>query len=347
MKIVQQISLLLCSLWIISPSFSQGGTLDGEIGFQYVKAEYLFETNRFDECIQEYNQVILKNPGYKDALVKRATAKYNLAAYKGAKQDVIQFIEINGITAQAAFILGKTENAMGNDVSAIQSISAAIGLADQSEYYELRATLYEKNGELLKACEDFQEAAALGSALGQQKNKSLCGGGKTKTSPQVIKPNNPANTVPTNNEPANDQGNTTVPDTNQPTENESNPTDINSDPYAQGYDDPTIPKEDDFAQSVVIDEELSIDIYGQGLGRRSITATPSILIIADESGSVTLDICVNNLGEVTKAEFNVTMSTIAKKSMVNLALRKAKEFVFEKSVYTNQCGYMVFKIKAN
>src|SRR5690606_24107231 len=163
-------------IWMASPSFSQGGNLDGEIGFQYVKAEYLFETNRFDECIQEYNQVILKNPGYKDALVKRATAKYNLAAYKGAKQDVMQSIEIIGITAQGAYMNGKTENAMGNDEDAIRSVSAAIGLEEQSDYYELRATMYEKPGQLLKACEDYQEAAALGSALGQQKNKALCGG---------------------------------------------------------------------------------------------------------------------------------------------------------------------------
>lgn len=345
MKMMQQFGVIFSFIMLFVHSMTgQGGSLDGEIGFQYVKAEYLFETNRFEECVQEYNLVIAKNPGYKDALVKRAMAKYQLTAYKGAKLDALQSIDILGITAQAAYVLGKAENAMGNDEAAINSISAAIGIDPQTDYYELRGTLYEKNGQLLKACEDYQEAASNGSALGTQKAKMMCGGMKTKHTPPVIKPKKQEETPPVN-EP-------TQEDTNNPGDGAQDSTETGggetgSDTPTEVVDDPTIPKEDDFAQNVVIDEELSIDVYGQGLGRRSITTTPSILIIADESGSVTLDICVNNLGEVTKAEFNATMSTIAKKSMVNLALRKAKEFEFEKSLYTNQCGYMVFKIKAN
>lgn len=344
MKILQQYGMVFSLIIFFSfHGKAQGGGLDAEIGFQYVKAEYLFETSRFEECIQEYNMVIAKNPGYKDALVKRAMAKYQLAAYKGAKMDALQSIDVLGITASAAYILGRAENAMGNDEAAINSLSAAIGIDPQTEYYELRATLYEKNGQLLKACEDYQEAASNGSTLGKQKANMMCGGMKTKHTPPVIKPKKQEDTPPVNDQqPVEDP--TSEPESGEnagaeETSTTENPTEV--------VDDPTIPKEDDFAQNVVIDEELSIDIYGQGLGRRAISTTPSILIIADESGSVTLDICVNNLGEVTKAEFNATMSTIAKKSMVNLALRKAKEFVFEKSLYTNQCGYMVFKIKAN
>lgn len=322
----------------------QGGGLDAEIGFQYVKAEYLFETNRFEECIQEYNQVIAKNPAYKDALVKRATAKFNLAAYKGAKMDALQSIDLTGITASAAFVLGRSEHAMGNDDAAIPSLSAAIALDPKVEYLELRASLYEKSQLLLKACHDYNEAAKLGSAVGEQKSRQLCGGySKPKTTPPVLKPK----PQPQESEPQADNqpdDNTTVPADNGTNEQPENPdTSANEEPAH----DPTVPGEDDFVQGVDIDEELSIDIYGQGLGRRKITLTPSILIIADESGTVTLDICVNNLGEVTKAEFNAEKSTIAKKSMVNLALRKAKEFTFEKSVFTNQCGYMVFKVKAN
>jgi tetratricopeptide (TPR) repeat protein len=322
--------------------FGQGGNLDGEIGFQYVKAEYLFETSRYEECITEFNQVILKNPAYKDALVKRAIAKYQMAAYKGAKMDAIQSIDLKGITATAAFILAKAENALGNSEQAINSLSAAIGLEQNVEYLELRASLYEKDQLLLKACQDYNEAAKLGSSIGVQKSNALCGGYKQKPGTPVLKPKpQMENTQPTQTDPVQNE----PEDTGSSTENE--PTDTAEEPTETPVDDPTIPKEDDFRQMVEIDEELSIDVYGQGLGRRKITVVPSILIIADETGTVTLDICVNNLGEVTKAEFNGTMSTIAKKSMVNLALRKAKEFTFEKSVYTNQCGYMVFKVKAN
>jgi tetratricopeptide (TPR) repeat protein len=324
-------------------SLGQGGGLDEEIGFQYVKAEYLFETGRFEDCINEFNQVIAKNPAFKEALIKRATAKYNLGAYKGAKMDALLSIELKGITADGAFILGKSENAMGNDEAAINSLSASISLKPELEALEIRALLYEKNEQLLKACADYNEAARMGSSKGEQKSRSLCGGYKSKINPPVLKPKpqdeNTNPPVDTNEEKGQDTS------SDEQSEND-NTTDEETSPSTEPMEDPTIPKEDDFAQNIVIDDDLSISIYGQGLGRRKISDTPSILIIADETGNVTLDICVNNNGEVTKAEFNGTMSTIAKKSMVNLALRKAKEFVFEKSSYTTQCGYLIFKLKA-
>lgn len=336
---------LFANCFILLLSFGicgQGGGLDAEIGFQYVKAEYLFETSRFEECIFEYNQVIARNPSYKDALVKRGIAKYNMAAFKGAKMDALQSIDLKGITPDAAFILGKAEHTLGNVESALNSLSAAIALEHGVESLELRAKIYESTQQLLKACQDYNAAARLGSAVGEQKSKSLCGGYQTKVNPPVLKPK----PLPEKSEPQRDENNSgneddEVEDTDMSdTQNPDQLPDRNT-------EDPTIPEEDNFVQYVSIDEELSIDIYGQGLGRRRITTTPSILIIADESGNVTLDICVNNAGEVIKAEFNATMSSIAKKSMVNLALRKAKEFEFEKSVYGSQCGYMVFRVKAN
>lgn len=342
---IHLIALFLCYVSIILPDSLSGqvGGLDAEIGFQYVKAEYLFETNRFEECIQEYNQVIANNPSYKDALVKRAMAKYNLAAYKGAKMDALQSIDLSGITAAAAFILGKSENAMGNAEAALTSVSAAIAIEPKTEYLEWRASMYEKSQQLQKACQDYHDAAKLGSALGQQKSTQLCGGYKPKTLPPVLKPK----TQPQDTQPSEDD--TTKADDTVPAGDESNQQNdrVDTEGNEAPANDPSIPAEDDFVQGITIDDELSIDIYGQGLGRRNIAVTPSILIIADESGNVTLDICVNNLGEVIKAEFNAEKSTIAKKSMVNLALRKAKEFTFDKSLYTNQCGYMVFKVKAN
>jgi hypothetical protein len=48
---------------------------------------------------------------------------------------------------------------------------------------------------------------------------------------------------------------------------------------------------------------------------------------------------------VIKAEFNSRLSTIAKKSLVSLAMRKAREFEFSASSYDMQCGLMIFEIK--
>ena len=117
----------------------------------------------------------------------------------------------------------------------------------------------------------------------------------------------------------------------------------NSDPV---YDE-NIPKNDDSVNSFVIDEDLTISISGQELGLRKIKEVPSILILADENGKVTVNICVNKEGVVTKAEFNGTLSTIAKKSLVSLALRKAKEFEFTPGKYDIQCGIMEFNIKGS
>jgi len=337
------------SFLCIKNSIAQGG-IDEEIGFKFVKGEYLFDTGRFEDCIIEYNQVIANNPSYKNALIKRAMAKYALAAYKGAKLDAIQFIELKGINAEVAAILGKIESSMGNDDAAINSLTASISLdPSESSIFELRAGLFEKNQMLLKACQDYEAAAKLGSAMSLQKVKMLCGGSNVtktpRTNPQI--PEKPKDTVYT--PPLSEgQAPTNADDSlNSPTKSDDTEVEQDESEEEQEVDDPTIPKEDNFKSTIVIDDELTIEYYGQELGRRKITETPSILILADEDGTVCVDVCVNSNGKVLKAEFNPRLSSIAKKSLVSLAIRKAQEFTFEKSMYNSQCGYMVFKIKVN
>jgi hypothetical protein len=43
-------------------------TLDEEIGFLFVKAEYLSETGRYDEAVSNYNKVILRDSLYRSSL---------------------------------------------------------------------------------------------------------------------------------------------------------------------------------------------------------------------------------------------------------------------------------------
>ena len=71
---------------------------------------------------------------------------------------------------------------------------------------------------------------------------------------------------------------------------------------------------------------------------------PNILILSDTDGTVSVDICVNKRGKVESAEFNSKLSTIATKSLVSLAIRKAKDFWFESNDYKEQCGVIMFKI---
>ncbi len=100
----------LCSIICFSCvmlSSGYGQTLDEEIGFIYVKAEYLLETGRNDEAVTNYNLIIAKDPGYKEALIHRGKAKFALGAYKGAKNDAMQSIDLKGIMPENAALLGR------------------------------------------------------------------------------------------------------------------------------------------------------------------------------------------------------------------------------------------------
>ena len=346
--------------------FSQA--LDEEIGFIYVKAEYLFETGRFEEAITQYNQVIAKNPTYKAALINRGKSKYQLAVYRGAKIDAIQFMELKGITAESAALLGRAFSSLSDVNAAINSLSAAIAIDNQNpSYYEWRAAVYETDDKILKACQDYEAAMNLGSQTAELKSRSLCGVSKTRPVAQ----NRIQNSLPPDSQLPEEISNNSQTNTSTSTIPENRPTEVTNNPsvvidngqnrsdtptftdtsHIMDNNDPIIednlPKEDDFANSFVIDEDLTIEISGQELGRRKIKETPSILILADESGRVTVNICVNKAGVVTKAEFNASLSTIAKKSLVSLALRKAKEFEFMPGQYDLQCGFMVFKVKGS
>ena len=331
--------------------FSQN--LDEEIGFIFVKAEYLYETSRYEDAIVQYNLVIIKDPKYKDALLKRATLKYKLAAYKGAKLDAMQAIDLLGISGSAASILAKAEFGMNQLDLALNNISAAIALVpDDAENYELRAKIYEMQGQMIKACGDLEKAILSGSVTAEAKARSLCGYVKNQT---------PVNIIPTSNVQNNQNTETAEVVTpvqgaeiSQQTQNEEQRksesdqgTIPEENPITEATEDETIPKEDNFISALDIDDDLIIEIYGQGLGRRKTTEIPSILILSDDDGTVSVDICVSHNGEVIKAEFNPGLSSIAKKSLVSLAIRKAKEFSFESALYPVQCGVMVFKIKGS
>ena len=354
---MKRILITLIILVFSSSALIFAQTLDEEIGFIYVKAEYLYETGRFDDAVNQYNVVIRQDPKFKDALIKRGMAKNALGAYKGGKMDALQYIDLVGITGPAAATLARAELGMNQKEAALNSFSAAIGIEPGNiEYLETRAKIYEESGQLIKACADWERAMKAGSAFAESKARSLCGITKTqkpvtqRRSDEVVSSGNPTNTTP-NDTPVSEEIEQPV-NQSQPSDNVS---EANTD-YAQGNeedavtepeDDPTIPKEDNYRNVLGIDDDLVIEIYGYGLGRRSIKEVPSILILSDEDGIVSLDVCVNHKGEVTKAEFNPSLSTTAKKSLVSLAIRKSREFIFDGAIYPVQCGVMQFKIKGS
>jgi tetratricopeptide (TPR) repeat protein len=347
------------SLLLIFISFAANGqNLEEEIGFKYVKAEYLMKTERMEEAIKELDEVIKASPLYKDALMLRASIRYKLGAFKGAKMDVLEAINLLGITPDAAALLGKTEYALGNADAALNSLSAAIAMEVQDErIYELRAFIYEGNNQLLKACADWETATRLGSTRAAIKLKKLCGKVITKQDDPIIivdnkdaqkdeEQNKDENVPPVKNTDDEVGSAEEEKETSNPQTNEDEIGQEQNEPVEEEYN-MMLPPEDNTENIIEIDEDLSLTIYGQGLGKRKILDRPSILILSDESGSVTVEICVNENGKVDFAEYVPGKSSLTKNSLVSLAIRKSKEFWFGKSAYEKQCGYMVFNIKGS
>jgi tetratricopeptide (TPR) repeat protein len=360
--------VFIFSLFVFTLANAQ--VLDEEIGFKIVKAEYLINTERFEDAIKELNDIIKQNANYKNAMLLRAETKYKLAAYKGAKQDAIEFINQNGITAKAASILGKADYSLGMNDASFNSISAAIALGEKdAKLYEIRAEIFENRNQKISACEDWQMAAKLGSTKGAINARKNCG---VKTEiPQEPKQDPKHSDDSTVDESHHTNGTDQVPSpTNTTTDstqvqegevlsngttNGGQSTNTQTVPANQdttktntgGAPDLLIPEEDNTINEIIIDEDLVLDIYGQGLGKRAIMERPSILILAEKDGVVTVEICVNKEGRIETAEFVASKSSLNQNSLVSLAIRKAKEFWFEESEYPRQCGFIKFKIKGS
>ena len=104
---------------------------------------------------------------------------------------------------------------------------------------------------------------------------------------------------------------------------------------------------DKTTNTLVFDEDLTVKIYGQGLGSRDIMSKPIFLFTSAKNCKIVLDICVNNEGIVTNYTLNESLSSNYPPSMQAFLLRKVKEFKFAPSQIENQCGFMVFNIKKN
>lgn len=297
-------------------------SLEEELGFIYVKAEYLLETDRYEDAIQEFNKIVDKDPAYKDVLYKRAKAKYAIAAFLGTKKDLLQGFDVVGITPEAIVLYGKTLNNL-----------------DEHD----AATITQKTASMLNG----------GGATQSKKPKS--GNSNTKKSPEEVirdeaqkiddKVGTILDEILGREEPTKDTGNDKGGDTgtDQGTQDTGTVIDI-----IKKTEEPEIEVEPEYVpdmsvNEIFIDEDLTVFIQ-DGLGGRKVLNQPNILILNETSGNISIDVCVNENGKVTEAEFNKNASSLNTQSLVSLAVRKSKEFWFEKSTQEEICGTFIFKI---
>ena len=380
--------LLALALCLFSIALAKAQNLDEEIEFNYIKAKYLLDTERYEDAIKEFTKIIKDKSDYKDALLLRAQSKYAMAAYRGTKKDVLLFAETSGLNDLAVTLLGKADYKMGNSDAAINSLTiAALVNKEDAQVTEFLGYLYEEKDQLLKACEYWQQSASMGSSKARIKAKKVCGSvvsevkkkprkskisdpdfptGKVKVEkkkeeePEVLKDestsigdhdddtlNKPTKdkVIEKKDEPNDEEVQNEEPNDDTPVNDTEEP--LEDDTVRETEDMDNMPEEDNTPNEIEIDEDLTLVIRGQGLGKRRILDQPNILILSDEDGVVAVDICVNKRGKVESAEFNSKLSTIAKKSLVSLAIRKSKDFWFAKNDFKEQCGVIMFKIKGS
>lgn len=355
MKKLALLSTLI--LFIVSGLVAQ--TYENELGFKYIKAEYLVKTVRFDEALKELTDVIKENPGYKDALLLRAEVKYKLAGYKAAKTDVLLAIEAKGITKDLAALLGRIDYALDNTESAYNSLGTAMLLGSTDEKVLLEhATIAQKVGNMEVACQDWAKAARAGSTTAMINSNKFCGGiaqpnvsTQPNTTTQSSTSTQPSNTPVEVSQPSTDLPSNTATTTQVP-KTENGPSDSanvveSTTTTVEPINNANLPPEDNTINTIEVDEDLTIDIMGQGMGKRKVLERPSILILSETDGVVAVEICVNENGRVSSADFNQEKSTITNRSLVELAIRKGKEFWFERSDFRKQCGFVLFKIKGS
>lgn len=77
---------------------------------------------------------------------------------------------------------------------------------------------------------------------------------------------------------------------------------------------------------------------GGGLSGRGVEFEPTFADNSQKTGKVSLSICVNKNGNVTKADFTQKGSTTSDAYLVDLARKTALKYRFSKSEIENQCG---------
>lgn len=325
---------LLTTLLLLSALAAVGQDVESEIGFVYMKAEYLMETERYDEAVSEYTKVIKADPTYKDSYSKRAQAKYALGSYDGAKSDIMQMIPVRGLDKNSVKLLGLTESKLGNHTAAVASLILAHDLEPRNAQILDALVTSAARANDATACSIIEKVTATSEIKAYL--ASVCSGDTPAKLPKtrgnkkgedVKPPKTRKDDIVTN-----DQNPTTETPAQLPTDTPETPVVV---------EEEEVEEIDDTVNEIVIDEDLTV-VVKNGLGSRRIIDQPSILLLSEKAGEVTVDICVSKAGRVESAKINESETNINTESLKSLAVRKAKEFWFGRA--EEQCGTIVLVI---
>lgn len=367
--------ILLAGLFFSMSLYAQN--VEDEIEFLYMKAKYLYDTDRHEDAVNAFNKVIKKDANHEDALVLRGASKFSLAAYQGAMKDFNRSIEERGVTKDVVGWIALTHYKMNNMDLAVNTLETALLVDSKNRtLWNLQGDIAKDNDERLKACECWEKAAALGDTKAERKLEKNCGGSapkrdrEPKTETSKVKFNQGIPTESDKDDDILDEDEViSLGDKEEDVISKDDKNDSDDTPVREEMDDEVDdeiedeevlslgdkeeeeetteekPDRDPNEKAIIeIDEDLILEIYGEHLGSRKILDQPNILILAEEDGVVAVNICVGRSGNVNSAEYNDELSTIKKQSLISLAIRKAKEFWFAKDRNKEACGVILYKI---
>ncbi len=367
--------ILLAGLLFSMGTYAQN--VEEEVAFLYMKAKYLYDTDRHEDAVNAFNKVIKKDATHEDALVLRGASKFGLAAYQGAMKDFNRSIEERGVTKDVVGWLALTHYKMNNMDLAANTLETALLVDPKNRtLWNLQGDIALDNDEKMKACESWEMAASMGDTKAERKLDKNCGGSKPKKKKDT-KVESGKGKFNQGDPNQNTKNNEVLEDDEVISLGDKEEDVISDDNKEESEDFPPTRKEEEVEEEeeevlslgdkeeeeevveekpdrdpnekaiIEIDEDLSLEIYGEGLGSRKILDQPNILILAEEDGIVAVNICVGRTGSVKSAEYNDALSTIKKQSLISLAIRKAKEFWFAKDRKKEACGIILYKIKGS
>lgn len=324
------------------------------------KANVLLETGRYDEAVRMYNRILTADENHTNALFGRAEAKYELGAFKGTKIDIMKYIEKVGVDKRVLDIMANTELQLGNLAAAKNYANSALEMDPfDKDMFVTAGDIYLELSERNDACEHFSLAANLGSGKAKRRITEHCDGytarKRNNTSIEeeeelMTKEEDMVEKEMDNEQDEDDDGIVSLEDIVREAENDPTtppPPTTTSTQEESNSNDPSNKNDVDInaSRTIEIDDLLSITIE-DGLGEREVEIKPNIFMLSDQDGQVVIDLCVDGRGRVTEATFNRGLSTIYRSSLTSLALRKAKEFVFDNVSTDEQCGRLIYHIKA-
>ncbi|MDG1716642.1 MAG: tetratricopeptide repeat protein, partial [Saprospiraceae bacterium] len=162
--------------------------LEDEVEFLYMKAKYLYDTDRHEDAVNAFNKVIQKDANHQDALVLRGASKFSLAAYQGAINDFNKSIEERGVTKDVVGWIALAHYKMNNMDLALNTLETALLVDPKNRMlWNLQGDIAQDNDERLKACDSWEKAAALGDTKAERKLEQNCGGSSKSKRDRISK----------------------------------------------------------------------------------------------------------------------------------------------------------------